>query len=142
MDHAGALTAGPARRGREFRRLLADPVVLLAVVLIQAALLVFIVWPLIRVVIVSLTPGGAFSLDGFRDQLRSWYVQRAVANSLAVGVLAAGASVAVGFVYAYTLVRTAVPFKRLYHLLAILPIISRRSFHRLRSSCCSAGAAS
>jgi len=98
--------------------------VLLAAALIQAALLIFIVWPLVRVVIVSVTLKGAFSLDAYQAQLRSWYVQRAVLNSLLVGVLTAGASVALGFAYAYTLVRTAVPLKRLFHLLAILPIVS------------------
>ncbi len=97
---------------------------LLAAALIQAALLIFIVWPLVRVVIVSVTLKGEFSLDAYQAQLRSWYVQRAVLNSLLVGVLTAGASVALGFAYAYTLVRTAVPFKRLFHLLAILPIVS------------------
>ena len=97
---------------------------LLAAALIQAALLIFIVWPLVRVVIVSVTLKGAFSLDAYQAQLRSWYVQRAVLNSLLVGVLTAGASVALGFAYAYTLVRTAVPLKRLFHLLAILPIVS------------------
>ena len=97
---------------------------LLAAALIQAALLIFIVWPLVRVVIVSVTLKGEFSLDAYQTQLRSWYVQRAVLNSLLVGVLTAGASVALGFAYAYTLVRTAVPFKRLFHLLAILPIVS------------------
>ncbi|MDR7523308.1 MAG: iron ABC transporter permease [Armatimonadota bacterium] len=124
MAEAGALTAGPPQRSQEWRRLLADPMVLLAAVLIQVALLIFIVWPLLRVLIVSLTPGGAFSLDAYRAQLSSWYVQRAVSNSLLVGVLTAAASVAVGFAYAYTLVRTAVPLRRLLHLLAILPIVS------------------
>ncbi|MDR7549698.1 MAG: ABC transporter permease subunit [Armatimonadota bacterium] len=124
MAEAGTLTAGPPRRSQEWRRLLADPVVLLAAVLIWVALLIFIVWPLVRVLIVSLTPGGPFSLDAYRVQLGSWYVQRAVANSLLVGVLTAAASVAVGFAYAYTLVRTAVPLRRLLHLLAILPIVS------------------
>lgn len=97
---------------------------LLAAALIQTALLIFIVWPLVRVVIVSVTLKGEFSLDAYQAQLRSWYVQRAVFNSLLVGVLTAGASVVLGFAYAYTLVRTAVPFKRLFHLLAILPIVS------------------
>ncbi len=124
MSSAGVANAGlPQGRGG-LRRLLADPVILLAAALIQAALLIFIIWPLLRVLVVSLTPGGVLSLDAYRDQLRSWYVQRAVVNSLMVGGLTAAVSVALGFAYAYTLVRTAVPFKRIFHLLAILPIVS------------------
>jgi len=124
MDGSTALPATPSGPGAQLRRLLADPMVLLAAILIQGALLVFIVWPLVRVLIVSLTPGGVFSLEAYRDQLRSWYVQRAVLNSLVVGTLTAAASVVLGFAYAYTVVRTAVPMKRLFHILAILPIVS------------------
>ncbi|OFX26791.1 MAG: ABC transporter permease [Armatimonadetes bacterium RBG_16_67_12] len=106
------------------RRLLADPLVLAVAIVIQVLLLVFIVWPLIRVVVVSATRDGLFSLDAYAEQLRSWYVQRAVWNSLLVGVCTAAASVGLGFAYAYTLVRTAVPLKRVLHVLAILPIVS------------------
>jgi iron(III) transport system permease protein len=98
--------------------------VLTAAVLIQIALVVFIVWPLVRVVVVSLTPEGTWSTAAYTAQLRSWYVQRAVRNSLVVGVATATASVALGFAYAYTVVRTAVPLRRVLHLLAILPIVS------------------
>lgn len=111
-------------RDRELRRLLADPLVLIVALGIQALLLVFIVWPLIRVVIVSATRDGVISLGAYQEQLHSWYVQRAIWNSLLVGVLTAAASVAVGFAYAYTVVRTAVPFKRLLHILLVLPIVS------------------
>jgi iron(III) transport system permease protein len=114
----------PARAPGAWRRLLADPVVPAAAFAIQALLLVFIVWPLVRVVVVSLTPGGVWSTAAYAEQLRSWYIQRAVVNSLLVGLLTAAVSVVLGFAYAYTLVRTAVPFRRLLHVLAILPIVS------------------
>ncbi|MDR7419224.1 MAG: iron ABC transporter permease [Armatimonadota bacterium] len=113
-----------ARAGGEIRRLLADPLVLAAALAIQILLLIFIVWPLVRVAYVSLVRGGELTLAAYAAQLGSWYVQRAVWNSLLVGVLTAAASVIVGFAYAYTLVRTAVPLKRVLHLLAILPIVS------------------
>lgn len=118
------LSTPQIRKGSEIRRLLADPLVLGVAIVIQVLLLLFIVWPLLRVVAVSATRDGLFSLDAYAEQLRSWYVQRAVWNSLLVGVCTAAASVGLGFAYAYTLVRTAVPLKRLLHLLAILPIVS------------------
>jgi iron(III) transport system permease protein len=111
-------------RGGRLRRALADPAVVAAAVLIQAALVVFIVWPLVRVVVVSLTPDGAWSTAAYTVQLRSWYVRRAVLNSIVVALATAAVSVALGFAYAYTVVRTAVPLRRLLHLLAILPIVS------------------
>jgi iron(III) transport system permease protein len=116
--------ASSSRKGGAVQRLLADPLVLAAALVIQALLLLFIVWPLIRVVVVSVTRDGVVSLGAYEEQLRSWYVQRAVWNSLLVGVCTAAVSVGLGFVYAYTLVRTTVPFKRVLHLLAILPIVS------------------
>ncbi|MDR7454176.1 MAG: iron ABC transporter permease [Armatimonadota bacterium] len=124
MIAQGAAPGHPARPRGAWRRLAADPAVLAAALAIQVLLLVFIVWPLVRVVVVSLTPGGLWSTAAYAEQLRSWYIQRAVVNSLLVGVLTAGVSVVLGFAYAYTLVRTAVPLRRLLHLLAILPIVS------------------
>ena len=124
MAGTDALITPHVRKGSEIRRLLADPLVLGVAIVIQVLLLVFIVWPLIRVVVVSATRDGLFSLDAYAEQLRSWYVQRAVWNSLLVGVCTAAASVGLGFAYAYTLVRTAVPLKRVLHVLAILPIVS------------------
>lgn len=116
--------SAPPRLGGRLRGALADPAVLVAALVIQAALLLFIVWPLVRVVVVSLTPDGAWTTAAYSAQLRSWYVQRAVRNSLAVGLATAAVSVALGFAYAYTVVRTAAPLRRLLHLLAILPIVS------------------
>ena len=124
MAESGALTGRAARQRVELRRLLADPLVLAAAIGIQLLLLVFIVWPLVRVAIVSVVRDGVPSLTAYQEQVRSWYVQRALWNSLLVGVLTAGISIVLGFVYAYTLVRTAVPLKRLLHVLAILPIVS------------------
>ena len=124
MAESGALTGRAARQRVELRRLLADPLVLAAAIGIQLLLLVFIVWPLVRVAIVSVVRDGVPSFTAYQEQVRSWYVQRALWNSLLVGVLTAGISIVLGFVYAYTLVRTAVPLKRLLHVLAILPIVS------------------
>ena len=124
MAESGALTGRAARQRVELRRLLADPLVLAAAIGIQLLLLVFIVWPLVRVAIVSVVRDGVPSFTVYQEQVRSWYVQRALWNSLLVGVLTAGISIVLGFVYAYTLVRTAVPLKRLLHVLAILPIVS------------------
>ena len=124
MAGTDGLITPHVRKGSEIRRLLADPLVLGVAIVIQVLLLVFIVWPLLRVVVVSATRDGLFSLDAYAEQLRSWYVQRAVWNSLLVGVCTAAASVGLGFAYAYTLVRTAVPLKRVLHVLAILPIVS------------------
>jgi iron(III) transport system permease protein len=124
MAGARALMPPPSRARSDWRRLLADPLVLAAAIAIQVLLLLFIVWPLVRVFIVSFTRDGALALGVYQDQLASWYVRRAVWNSLMVGILTASASVVLGFAYAYTLVRTAVPFKRLFHILAILPIVS------------------
>jgi iron(III) transport system permease protein len=124
MIAQGVASRRPARPRGAWRRMLADPAVLVVAAAVQVLLLVFIVWPLVRVVVVSLTPGGAWSTAAYAEQLRSWYIQRAVVNSLLVGLLTAAASVVLGFVYAYTLVRTAVPLRRLLHVLAILPIVS------------------
>lgn len=108
----------------DLRRLLAEPRLAVAVAAIAALLGVFILYPLVRVLTVSLLPDGAFSLRLYRELLGSWFIRQAFLNSLLMGVLTAAGGTLIGFLFAFTLTRTDVPGKRFLTLAAILPIIS------------------
>jgi len=109
---------------RDLRRLRDEPLLLIAVIAIFALLLLFILYPLARVLIVSLFPEGAFSPRLYREFLGSWFIRQAFLNSILMGILTAVGGTIVGFLFAYTLTRTNVPGKSLLTLAAILPIIS------------------
>jgi len=94
------------------------------VVGIFGLLLVFIVYPLARVLTVSLFPEGTLTLKLYQEFLASWFIRQAFVNSVVMGVLTAVGGTAVGFLFAFTLTRTNIPGKGFLTLAAILPVIS------------------
>jgi iron(III) transport system permease protein len=101
-----------------------DPLLLVVILVILASLVLFILYPLARVISTSLLPEGRFSLGVLREVFASWYLRQAFFNSVMMGALTAGLGAAVGFLYAFSLSRTDMPLKRFFHLIAIVPIIS------------------
>ncbi|MDR1588358.1 MAG: iron ABC transporter permease, partial [Treponema sp.] len=73
-----------SRSRRELKALAGDPLLLLIITLIFISLILFIVYPLIKVILVSFqtTPGGAFSLAVFQDVFKSRYLGQAFWNSV------------------------------------------------------------
>jgi iron(III) transport system permease protein len=110
--------------GRRLRVISRDPVLLLVILVILASLVLFILYPLLRVIITSVLPEGRFSLGVLREVFASWYLRRAFFNSVMMGALTAVLGAAVGFLFAFSLTRTDMPLKRFLHLIAIVPIIS------------------
>ena len=125
---AGLVPDALVRRYREFRLIARDPVLLGGLLVTGAFILAFVVWPLARVIWQGFfTLEGAPSLVFFQRyfdptfalqywQIFSWTIQ--------MGVLSAIGSTAVGFLFAYTVVRCNIPFKSLVHGLTLLPTIS------------------
>ncbi len=116
------------RRYREFKLIGRDPVLLLGLLVMGAFMLAFIVWPLVRVIY-----QGFFTMDGVPSikfflryvdptyTLQYWMI---FWWTIQMGVYAAIGSTVVGFLFAYTMVRCDVPFKRLIHALTLVPTIS------------------
>jgi iron(III) transport system permease protein len=120
----GRLTGWWSRTAYDLRRLWEEPVLGVAVAGIFGLLLVFILYPLARVLTVSLFPEGALTLKLYREFLASWFIRQAFVNSVVMGVLTAVGGTAVGFLFAFTLTRTDIPGKGFLTLSAILPVIS------------------
>ena len=113
-----------SRTAYDVRRLWEEPVLGLAVAGIFGLLLVFILYPLTRVLTASLFPDGTFTLKLYQEFLGSWFIRQAFVNSVVMGVLTALGGTAVGFLFAFTLTRTDIPAKGFFTLAAILPVIS------------------
>ncbi|RPI49283.1 MAG: iron ABC transporter permease, partial [Chloroflexi bacterium] len=122
------------RRYREFALIARDPVLMISLLFCGLFLFMFVVYPLFR--------GTA---NGFLDADRSgpWYTRLSVeylgryfdsyygpfarsvfVDTLVMGLLTATGGTILGFFFAYTMVRADVPFKRLIHLLALVPTVS------------------
>src|SRR5919204_461505 len=98
------------------RSLQREPGVLLALLAVIALVAVFIVYPQVRVV---LTPGG-----GYVAVLTDPSLVTAIRNSLIVMALSPPTAVLLGFVYAYAMVYTDMPWKAFFRLIGILPLLS------------------
>ncbi|WP_040382370.1 ABC transporter permease [Dethiosulfovibrio peptidovorans] len=110
---------------RELRLLWRDPVVALLVLAVGVALALFVIYPLGMVLLKSFQgDGGGFSLENYLRFGQFTYLRNALMNSLQVGALTGIIGVAVGYVAALTMVRTNIRWKKILHLIFILPIIA------------------
>lgn len=116
------------RRSREFKRLAQDAVLLAGLLVAGAFILLFVAWPLVRVIAqVVFTPEGQFSLEQFRryvDPNYARHYRQVFYDTMHMGLLSAFSGTALGFIFAYSYLNCDVPLKRLVHILALLPTIS------------------
>ncbi len=94
-----------------------EPSLLLALLAVIGLVLVFIVYPQIRV---ATEPGGSGYIDFITGQ--TWV--RPLQNSLTVTALSTTTAVLLGFIYAYAMVYTHMPWKPFFRLVGILPLLS------------------
>ena len=109
---------------REVRRLAGDPVMLVLIVAIFAALALFVVFPLVKVLLTSVHDEGRWTLSQYLAIGERRLYRNALVNSVAVAVSTGVLSVVLGYLLAFVVTRTDIPLKRSLHLTAMLPIIS------------------
>ncbi len=112
------------RSKRQLRMLVKDPLLFSVITVILLSLIIFIIYPLIKVILTSVYSKNHFSLSVYKEIVTSWYLRRAFLNSIMMGTLTAVFGALVGFIFAFTLTRTDIPFKKFFHIIAIIPIIS------------------
>jgi len=106
------------------KKILKDPILAMAVLAILLALGFFIIFPIARVVTTAFKDGNKWTLGIFMNAVRNKYFMQGFRNSLLVGGLTAILGTAIGFLFAFAVTRADVPFKRLLHAIAIIPIVS------------------
>jgi iron(III) transport system permease protein len=109
---------------RQLRMLSKDPLLFTVVLIIFFSVIIFILFPLLKVVTMSFFPKGEFTLEIMKSVVSSWHLRQAFFNSLLMGILTASLGSLVGFIFAFTVTRTSIPFKKFFNLIAIIPIIS------------------
>ena len=101
-----------------------EPVILIVILLLMAALVLFIIYPLCRVISMSFITEGKFSLAALQEIFTSRYMHQALLNSLLMGGTASILGVLAGFLFAFSINRTDMPLKKFFHRIAFIPIIS------------------
>src|SRR2546430_1718996 len=99
------------------RSLRREPVLLLALLAVVALVLTFIVYPQVQVVI---APGPI----GYVDFLQGGTWVGPLRNSVEVTLLSTTTAVLLGFVYAYAMVYSHMPWKPFFRVIGILPLLS------------------
>jgi iron(III) transport system permease protein len=94
------------------------------IIVLLLGVTLFILYPLLRIGIVSFRYKGNFSLGNFMEAFGFWYYRSALWNSLLMGALTALLGTLVGFIFAYALVRARIPGKKFFNIIATIPIIS------------------
>ncbi len=99
------------------RTLRREPAVALTLLVLVGLMAAFIVYPQVQVVLV---PGLGGYLEFFREL--TWATP--LVNSLQVMMLSTTTAVTLGFVYAYAMVYSEMPWKPFFRLVGILPLLS------------------
>jgi len=109
-----------------FRQLLRDPLLLITLIILWGLLGLFILVPLIKLFARTFEEGGQFTLSNVIGILGDPNQRQALWNSLLLGSLVGLCGTALGFLFAYTAVRTNLPKAWTLFLDAsiILPLIS------------------
>ena len=102
-----------------------DPVILPAVLLVWAAVLLFVLYPMARLLVLTFWNNGP-TLEAVRGLLENWTHRAALVNSLLLAVLVGSAGTALGFAFALLAVRSHLPKwgERALDAVVLLPLIS------------------
>ena len=117
------------RRWQEFRLIGQDPVLALGLIGVGVFVFLFVALPLVLVIWQGFFDQvtGAISFKYFTQFVDPYYMPHlwgVLRNTLVMGIGAALGGTALGFVFAYALVRCSMPFGRLVHVVTLLPTIS------------------
>ena len=114
-----------AKRLNETKMILRQPLLLIAIILSFALLLLFVIYPLAKTLIYSLTDEtGAFSLANLIAILQTPRYGKVFGRTMALGLIVAVIATFIGYVFAYTVTRVNVPAKGFFKTMATLPILS------------------
>jgi iron(III) transport system permease protein len=102
----------------------ADLVVTATAAAIFVLLVTFVVWPVVRVLALSLSGPGGLTLANFHAFFSTWRLFKILLNSLAVSAVSTVITVLIALLLAYAVTRTTVPGKRFLSLMSLLPLIS------------------
>ena len=120
-----AHTTTRAKRLNETKMIFRQPLLLVAILLSIALLLLFVVYPLAKTLVYSLTDEtGSFSLANLTTILQTPRYGKVFGRTMALGLIVAAIATFVGYVFAYTITRVNVPAKGFLKTMATLPILS------------------
>lgn len=99
------------------KKFVKEPVLFVTILAVIVCLLLFVIYPIFRVFSFP-------SLADFIEIPQNLRYLRAIRNSLLMVLLSTSSATVLGFIFAYTITRTEVPFRRVFKAISILPLFS------------------
>ena len=125
MTQTGDISELTAKEKKNERRaLLRQPMLIVIVITVAVFLFLFSVYPLLKIFEKIIWDRNSFDLSILIKIFTNNDFWRAFRNSIFLGILSATISTVVGFIFAFGIVRTNMPCKRFFNVMAILPIIA------------------
>lgn len=122
---AGGKSAARLKKRNETKMILRQPVLLFAVLASIALLVLFVIYPLGKVLLFSLTDeAGNFSLSPLQALFSTPRYLATFGRTMLLGVVVAVIATFIGYIFAFTITRTNVPCKSFLKTIATLPILS------------------
>lgn len=120
-----SLTTTFAQELKTTRNTFRDPVVAVVAVTMILTLCIFVVWPLLEVVKQSLfSTSGEFSLRAYWSIITTRENYRAFTNTMTLAIIVSILATLIGFLFAYSTSHLAIRGKKLFGLMALLPMVS------------------
>ena len=102
-----------------------EPLLMTLILMILASLTIFVIYPFFKMFYFSLTTEeGKFSLSVLLKTFANSSYRITFWNSIKLGIITAVLGTIVGYIYAFAITRTAIPWKPFFKTMATLPIIS------------------
>lgn len=106
------------------KKIVREPVLLLAILVLFYLLITFVVFPLFQVFKTSLSFNGEFGFGNYIEVLKQSYYIQPLLNSLLLATITASIGTVIGFIFAYAITRTPMRFKGIFRSVITLPIVS------------------
>ncbi len=109
---------------KNMKKVLTDPILVVAILTVLAIVTLFIVLPLANILKESFMKDGSFSLVHYQKIFGLSYNKDIILNTLKLGLTVSILSTIVGFIFAYASAYVNIGYKKVINAIAILPIIS------------------
>ena len=131
---SGGKSAARLKRRNESKMIMRQPIMLISILTVIVLLLLFVIYPLVKILLFSLTDAsGTFSLATAAEIFSTSRYLKTFGRTMVLGVIVAVIATFIGYIFAYTITRTNVPCK------GFLKTCPRPSFCACPSSYCSGG---
>ena len=102
-----------------------DPIIAAVTVSMIAVLLIFVVWPLLEVVKQSLVDtAGNYSFQAYKNIFTMKETYKAFCNTIMLAVIVGILATVIGFLFAYCTSHLQIRGKRIFNLMAMMPMVS------------------